>query len=91
MRNVAKTMNFSIIYGISAFGLSRRLGISVPDSRNYIKRYFDRYSEVKSYMDSSVEEAREKGYSETLVGRRRPIPNFVRKTGSRGREASAKR
>lgn len=76
MRNVAKTMNFSIIYGISAFGLSRRLGIPVPDSRNYIKRYFDRYSEVKSYMDSSVEEAREKGYSETLVGRRRPIPEL---------------
>ena len=76
MRNVAKTMNFSIIYGISAFGLSRRLGIPVPDSRNYIKRYFDRYSEVKSYMDSSVEDAREKGYSETLVGRRRPIPEL---------------
>ena len=76
MRNVAKTMNFSIIYGISAFGLSRRLGIPVPDSRDYIRRYFDRYSEVKAYMDSSVEEAREKGYSETLIGRRRPIPEL---------------
>ena len=77
MRNLAKTINFGIIYGISAFGLSKQLGTTVSVSRNYINRYFDRYSEVKSYMQSSVEEARSRGYTETLVGRRRPIPELV--------------
>ena len=77
MRNLAKTINFGIIYGISAFGLSKQLGTTVSVSRNYINRYFDRYSEVKTYMQSSVEEARSRGYTETLVGRRRPIPELV--------------
>ncbi len=77
MRNLAKTINFGIIYGISAFGLSKQLGTTVSVSRNYISRYFDRYSEVKAYMKSSVEEARNRGYTETLVGRRRPIPELV--------------
>lgn len=77
MRNLAKTINFGIIYGISAFGLSKQLGTTVSVSRNYINRYFDRYSEVKTYMQSSVEETRSKGYTETLVGRRRPIPELV--------------
>ncbi len=77
MRNLAKTINFGIIYGISAFGLSKQLGTTVSVSRNYINRYFDRYSEVKAYMHSSVEEARGRGYTETLVGRRRPIPELV--------------
>ncbi len=77
MRNLAKTINFGIIYGISAFGLSKQLGTTVSVSRNYINRYFDKYSKVKTYMDSSVEEARTKGYTETLVGRRRPIPELA--------------
>ncbi|MCY3826829.1 MAG: DNA polymerase I [Candidatus Dadabacteria bacterium] len=77
MRNLAKTINFGIIYGISAFGLSKQLGTTVSVSRNYINRYFDRYSEVKTYMQASVEEARNRGYTETLVGRRRPIPELV--------------
>ena len=77
MRNLAKTINFGIIYGISAFGLSKQLGTTVSVSRNYINRYFNRYSEVKAYMQSSVEEARSRGYTETLVGRRRPIPELV--------------
>ena len=77
MRNLAKTINFGIIYGISAFGLSKQLGTTVSVSRNYIERYFDRYSEVKAYMRSSVEEARNRGYTETLVGRRRPIPELA--------------
>lgn len=77
MRNLAKTINFGIIYGISAFGLSKQLGTTVSVSRNYINRYFDRYSEVKTYMRSSVEQARSRGYAETLVGRRRPIPELV--------------
>ncbi len=77
MRNLAKTINFGIIYGISAFGLSKQLGTTVSVSRNYINRYFDRYSEVKTYMQSSVEDARSRGYTETLIGRRRPIPELV--------------
>ena len=77
MRNLAKTINFGIIYGISAFGLSKQLGTTVSVSRNYINRYFNRYSEVKTYMRSSVEQARSRGYAETLVGRRRPIPELV--------------
>lgn len=86
MRNLAKTINFGIIYGISAFGLSKQLGTTVSVSRNYINRYFDRYSEVKAYMQSSVEEARSRGYTETLVGRRRPIPELAsRNRTERGR------
>ena len=77
MRNLAKTINFGIIYGISAFGLSKQLGTTVSVSRNYINRYFDRYSEVKAYMQSSVEETRSRGYTETLIGRRRPIPELA--------------
>ena len=79
MRNLAKTINFGIIYGISAFGLSKQLGTTVSVSKNYIDRYFDRYSEVKAYMQSSVEEARSRGYTETLIGRRRPIPELASK------------
>ncbi|MCY4261991.1 MAG: DNA polymerase I [Candidatus Dadabacteria bacterium] len=77
MRNLAKTINFGIIYGISAFRLSKQLGTTVSVSRKYIERYFDRYSRVKAYMRSSVEEARTRGYTETLIGRRRPIPELV--------------
>ena len=79
MRNLAKTINFGIIYGISAFGLSKQLGTTVSVSKDYIDRYFDRYSHVKAYMRSSVEEARSRGYTETLIGRRRPIPELASK------------
>ena len=86
MRNLAKTINFGIIYGISAFGLSKQLGTTVSVSRDYIDRYFDRYSHVKAYMRSSVEEARSRGYTETLIGRRRPIPELAsRNRMERGR------
>ncbi len=77
MRSLAKTINFGIIYGISPFRLSKQLGTTVSVSKNYINRYFERYSEVKTYMQSSVEEARSRGYTETLIGRRRPIPELV--------------
>ena len=86
MRNLAKTINFGIIYGISAFGLSKQLGTTVSVSKDYIDRYFDRYSHVKAYMRSSVEEARSRGYTETLIGRRRPIPELAsRNRMERGR------
>ena len=73
MRARAKTANFGIIYGISSFGLSQRLEISRTDARELIDGYFNSYPGVKKYMDTSISLAREKGYVETLMGRRRII------------------
>lgn len=72
-RRVAKTVNFGIIYGMSAYGLSERLGISPAQGRAYIEKYFSRYPRVKQYLDEVVEGAKEKGYAESLFGRRRVI------------------
>ena len=71
MRRNAKTVNFGIIYGISAFGLSERLGIARKEAAEIIKNYFEKYSGIKNYMDSIIETARENNYVETLMGRRR--------------------
>lgn len=73
MRRNAKAVNFGIIYGISAFGLASDLGISSKKAKEYIDRYFENYSEVKNYMNSNVEKAKNNGYVETLLGRRRVI------------------
>ena len=70
-RRRAKTANFGIIYGISAFGLSQRLRIPRSEAKQLIEGYFDSYPKVKEYMDNVVNNAREKGYVETLFGRRR--------------------
>lgn len=75
-RDSAKTANFGMIYGISAFGLSQRLGISRVDARDLMDNYFDTYKDVKAFMDSGVEHAREKGYVETLYGRKRYLPDI---------------
>lgn len=71
MRRKAKTANFGIIYGISAFGLSQRLGIPRGEAKEIIDAYFKEFPAVKSYMDSSIEKARKDEYVETLLGRRR--------------------
>ena len=73
MRREAKAVNFGIIYGISAFGLSNDLGISAKEAKAYIDKYFETYSEVKTYIDSNVENAKKDGYVTTLYGRRRVI------------------
>ncbi len=73
MRSYCKMVNFGIIYGISAFGLAQRLGTSRTNAAELIKAYFDLYPGVKRYMDKMVEDAREKGYVETLMGRKRPL------------------
>ncbi|MGH7884573.1 MAG: DNA polymerase I [Thermodesulfobacteriota bacterium] len=73
MRRLAKNINFGIIYGISAFGLSKQLGTPVSVSKDYIDKYLARYSSVKNYMDSSILNAQNRGYAKTLIGRRRPI------------------
>ena len=76
MRRLSKSINFGIIYGISAYGLARQLGTSVSISRDYIDKYFSRYESVKSYLDKSIYDAQNNGYAETLIGRRRPIPEL---------------
>ena len=73
MRREAKAVNFGIIYGISAFGLSEDLGISQAKAQEYIDKYFERYSTIKAYIDESVVLAKERGYTTTLLGRRRVI------------------
>ncbi|WP_257459068.1 DNA polymerase I [Archangium lipolyticum] len=72
-RRVAKTVNFGIAYGLSPHGLSTRLNIPVEEARDIIERYFTRYAGIKRYLDETVKVAKEKGYVETLFGRRRPM------------------
>ncbi len=76
MRRKAKEVNFGILYGIGAFGLKNRLGITQQHAKEIIDTYFNTFKRVKGYMDDSVKSAREKGYAETLVGRRRYLRNI---------------
>lgn len=75
-RSKAKTANFGMIYGISAFGLSQRLGINRTEAKELMDGYFDTYKGVKAYMDGCVEQARKKGYVETIYGRKRYLPDI---------------
>lgn len=77
MRQRAKAVNFGIIYGISAFGLSKNLAIDPQSAQNFIDEYFQRYPKVKVYMEDKIEEARENGYVTTLFQRRRYIPEIL--------------
>lgn len=76
MRRKAKTANFGIIYGISAFGLAERMDVSRTEAKQLIDDYFATYPGVKQYMDESIKMAREKGYTETLFGRRCQLPDI---------------
>jgi DNA polymerase-1 len=76
MRRKAKTANFGIIYGISVFGLAERLGIERKEAKELIDGYFATYPEIKGYMDKSINEAREKGYVETIYHRKRFLPDI---------------
>jgi DNA polymerase I len=71
MRSKAKTVNFGIIYGISAFGLSQRINISRTEAKEIIEAYFEKYPKIKQYMDNNINYAREHGYVETIMKRRR--------------------
>ena len=75
-RRNAKAVNFGIVYGISAFGLSEDLSISRKEAMEYIERYFETYPQVKSFLDSLVAHAKEQGYVTTMFGRRRPVPEL---------------
>ena len=76
MRRKAKEVNFGIIYGISAFGLSQNLNISRAEASEIIKAYFEEFPSVKSYMDETIEKARANEYVETILGRRRYLRNI---------------
>lgn len=76
MRRHAKAVNFGIVYGISDYGLSKNLGISRKRAKEFIDNYFEQYPQIKDYMDKAVKEAREKGYAETIMHRRRYLPDI---------------
>ncbi len=76
-RSSAKAVNFGIVYGISSFGLGQDLNISRKEAERYIEKYFETYPKVKTYLDQLVTVAKEEGYSTTLFGRRRPIPELT--------------
>ncbi|MGN0729866.1 DNA polymerase I [Treponema sp.] len=75
-RRFAKTVNFGVMYGMSAFRLASELNISRTDAKNFIDQYFSTYSGVKKFLDETKSSAREKGYVETITGRRRYIPDI---------------
>src|SRR4029450_3892524 len=75
-RDVAKTTNFSVIYGVTAFGLSRGLAITQKEAQAYLHQFFARHPKVKAYLDRTVAEGRERGYVSTLLGRRRYLPEL---------------
>ena len=75
-RSNAKAVNFGIVYGISAFGLSEDLGIPVKEAERYINGYFEKYPKVKTYLDETIQSAKENGYVSTLFNRRRAMPEL---------------
>lgn len=77
MRSAAKAVNFGIVYGISDFGLSQNIGISRKEAAEFISRYFATYPGVYEFMERAKQDGRSKGYSETLYGRRRPLPELL--------------
>ena len=88
-RRMAKAVNFGLIYGMSAFGLASQLGIERTAAQNYIDRYFTRYPGVARYMDKTRQQARERGFVETLFGRRLYLPEI--KSGNPARRQGAER
>jgi len=76
MRGRAKTINFATIYGQGALALSRQLGITLEEAKAFIKQYFERFAGVRAWLDRTIEEAKHKGFVETLFGRRRYIPEL---------------
>ena len=76
-RRNAKAVNFGIVYGISSFGLSQDLSITRKEAEGYIASYFETYPGIKTFLDRLVSDAKEKGYAETMFGRRRPVPELA--------------
>ncbi len=82
-RRAAKAINFGLIYGMSAWGLARQLGIGREEAGNYVERYFERYPGVKAFMERTRREARERGYVETVFGRRLYLPEITSRNAQR--------
>ena len=82
-RRSAKAINFGLMYGMSAFGLAKQLGIARGQAAEYVHLYFDRYPGVKAYMDNIREQAREQGYVETVFGRRLYLPEINARNANR--------
>jgi len=82
-RRYAKVINFGLIYGMSAYGLARNLGIDNTAAKNYIERYFVRFAGVKRYMDDTRAQAKAQGYVETVFGRRLYLPEIQSSNGQR--------
>ncbi len=76
MRRQAKAVNFGIIYGISDYGLSQNLNITRKEAQSFIDRYFELFPQIKQFMDTAIETARANGFVETLMNRRRNIPDI---------------
>ncbi len=89
MRYTAKAVNFGILYGQQAFGLSKEIGVPIEEAKTFINTYFERYKKVRDYLEFCKESARKRGYSLTLLGRKRPIPEidnrnvFIRQAAER--------
>jgi DNA polymerase-1 len=88
-RTQTKAINFGIIYGSSAFGIARQLGISQSQAQEHIRAYFARYPGVRAFLDTAIQRAREQGYAETLDGRRRYLPEL--RSRNRAQRAAAER
>ena len=86
-RRSAKAINFGLIYGMSAFGLAKQLGIGRAEAQDYVNLYFQRYPGVQAYMDNTRENAKEKGYVETIFGRRLYLPDIRAKNAPRRQHA----
>ncbi|MFQ5502595.1 MAG: DNA polymerase, partial [Phycisphaerae bacterium] len=81
-RSRAKTVNFGIVYGQSAFGLSRQTGMSMSEAKDFIASYFDRYPRIQGFLDECIEQAHRHRYVKTMLGRRRPIPDIDSRNAS---------
>jgi DNA polymerase-1 len=81
-RRQAKVVNFGIVYGLSAFGLSQQLGIEPSEAKQFIAAYFEKYSGVRTFIDKTLEEARHDMRVKTLFGRARPIPDINSKNAN---------
>ena len=82
-RRAAKAINFGLIYGMSAFGLAKQLGIQRHEAQNYVNLYFQRYPDVRQFMDESRQKAKDKGYVETVYGRRLYLPEINSRNAAR--------
>ena len=76
MRRAAKSVVFGIVYGISPFGLASNIGVSQADAKKYIETFFEKFAAVRALMDRNIEDGKTKGYTTTILGRRRPIPEL---------------